>query len=1034
MSVPHFSVRRPVFISMAACIVLILGGVALKNLPVDLMPEITFPALSISTSYEDASPEEMEQLVSRPIEEAVSAVTGVDTVSSTSSEGISSVGIEFTWGTDLDEAASDVRDRLDRVVAGLPDDADRPVLRKFDSASFPIMRLGVGTNLELLEARKLIEDQVLYRLERIDGVASAQLGGGLEREIQILFDRDKIKNLDLTLDEVLSKIKNSNVTTPAGNIKENRIEVRVRTPGVYTSIDEIARTVIAERDGVQIRIGDIGEVVDTHSKVTRYVRVNRSPGIFIQIFKQSGANTVQVADAVMEEIEKINSEMHMVQITPVRNSADYIKNSLNSVADSAIYGGVLAILVLLFFLRNIRSTMIIAISIPMSIIATFALIYFCGYTLNIMTLGGLALGIGMLVDNSIVVLENITRLRDNGLDRREAAVRGTTEVYAAITASTLTTLAVFLPLVFVQGITGVMFRQFSMVVLFSLMCSLFTAITLVPSMAGLLLKRSVHHNDENLKPGERLFAWSGRMFTGLENAYSSILSDALNHKLVVILIALGLLAASVALVPRIGTEFMPKSDAGGIRGTIEEMVGTSPEEVNKTVISMEDDLFRLIPESEMQGYVASAGSSSWHASGGNKADINIKLSPRTERTRSNEEIAVLLGKYFKKIPGVKTRWQAETGMMMGGSSGNGIEVEIRGYDFKVADLLVTQLLPKLEKIDGISNVRSSRDDGIPESLLRIDRDKAADLQVSVRNIAEALRTILAGTSAGEFRDGGDEYTILVKVKDADLLTVDRLLDMTIRSQNGGKVVLRNLIKPESTTGAVVIDRKNQERLVTLTCDIANRDLGSVAADVQKAIDSIPKPGNFTITISGDFEDQQDAFRELATAFWLSLVLVYMVMACQFESLRDPLVVMFSVPLAGIGVILALFLTGSTFNVQSFIGCIMLAGIVVNNAILLVDTANRLRREENMELRPAVCEAGRRRLRPILMTTLTTVLGLVPLALGTGDGGEIQAPMARAVIGGLTSSTFITLFLIPVIYMLAESIRKKKSQDSPEPQD
>ncbi len=1033
MSVPHFSVKRPIFVSMAACIVLILGAVALKNLPADLMPEITFPALSISTTYEDASPEEMEQLVSRPVEEAVSAVTGVDTVTSTSSEGVSSVVIEFTWGTDLDEASSDVRDRLDRVVAALPDDADRPVLRKFDSASFPIMRLGVGTHLELLEARKLIEDQVLYRLERIDGVASAQLGGGLEREIQILFDRDKIKNLDLTLDDVLSKIKSSNVTTPAGNLKENRIEVRVRTPGIYTSTDEIARTVIAERDGVQIRVGDIGEVVDTHSKVTRYVRVNRNPGIFIMIYKQSGANTVKVADAVAAELEKINHNIRMINILPIRSEADYIKSSLNSVADSAIYGGLLAILVLLFFLRNIRSTMIISVSIPMSIVATFALIYFCGYTLNIMTLGGLALGIGMLVDNSIVVLENITRLRDNGMDRREAAVRGTSEVYAAITASTLTTLAVFLPLVFVEGITGVMFRQFSMVVLFSLLCSLFTAITLVPCMAGLLLKRSVHHDDENLKVSERLFAWSGRIFSSLENAYSGMLGDALNHKLVVILTALGLLAASAMLIPKIGTEFMPKSDAGSIRGTLEEMVGTSPEEVNKTIVSMEEDLYRLVPE--IEGYVVSSGSSTWHASGGNKADINIKLSPRTERTRSNEEIAVELGKFFKKIPGVKIRWQAETGMMMGGGSGESVDVEIRGYDFKVADLLVSQLIPKLEKIDGILNVRSSRDDGIPESLLRIDRDKAADLQVSVRNIADALRTILAGTEAGEFRDGGDEYTILVKVKDADLLTVDQLLDMTIRSQNGGKVILRNLIKPEPTTGAVMIDRKNQERLVTLTCDIANRDMGSVASDVQKAIDSIPRPGNFTITIAGDFEDQQDSFRELATAFWLSLVLVYMVMACQFESLRDPLVVMFSVPLAGIGVILGLFLTGSTFNIQSFIGCIMLAGIVVNNAILLVDTANRLRREENMDLRSAVCEAGRRRLRPILMTTLTTVLGLVPLALGTGDGGEIQAPMARAVIGGLTSSTFITLFLIPVIYLIAESMRRKKKRGgSPEPQD
>ena len=1026
MNIPHFSVKRPVFISMAACIVLILGGVALKSLPVDLMPEITFPALSINTTYEDASPEEMELLVTRPIEEAVAAVTGVDTISSTSGEGASNVTIEFTWGTNLDEAASEVRDRLDRVIAKLPDDADRPVLRKFDSGSFPIVRLGVGTKLDMLEARKLIEDQVVYRLERIDGVASAQLGGGLEREIQILFDRDKIKNLDMSLDEVLEKIRSNNITTPAGNLKQNRIEVRVRTPGTYNRVEELKSTVIAIRNGVPIRIGDLGEVLDTHSDVTRYVRVNGEPGIFLQIYKQSGANTVQVADAVLEEIARINRDFKTVNIFAVMNEADYIKSSLNSVADSAIYGGMLAVLVLLFFLRNIRSTLIIAVSIPMSIIATFALIYFCGYTLNIMTLGGLALGIGMLVDNSIVVLENITRLRDNDMPREQAAVKGTSEAFAAITASTLTTLAVFLPLIFVQDITGVMFRQFSMVVLFSLLCSLFTAVTLVPCMAGLLLGKSVRHDvksdGEKIPWSQRFFVWSGRAFAAFEDTYSAILRDALNHKFLVITGSLALLGVSLLLLPKIGTEFMPVSDAGGIRGTLEEAVGTSPEEVNNTVISMEDALKKQIPE--MTGWVTSAGSSGWRASGGHKANFNIKLTPRTKRERTNEEIAVSLGKFFANIPGAKLRWRAETGMMMGGGSSDALTVELRGYDFQVGDMIAKKLTSLFEKIDGVTDVQNSRDAATPENQLMIDRGKASDLQLSVRDIAEALRTILAGSSAGEFRDQGDEYTILVKVKDADHLTVDELLDMTVRSSNGEKVILRNLIEIVPADGAVVIDRKNQERLVTLSCNIAGRDLGSVAKDVEAAIKTVPIPGNFTVSISGDYEDQQTAFRELGTAFLLALVLVYMVMACQFESFRDPLVVMFSVPLAIIGVILALFLTGSTFNIQSFIGCIMLAGIVVNNAILLVDTANLLRREENLPLYEAVCEAGRRRLRPILMTSSTTVLGLLPLAFGLGDGGEIQAPLARTVIGGLTSSTFITLFFIPIVYYLAESIHLK----------
>lgn len=1029
MNVPEFSVKRPVFIGMCASIVIILGGVALKSLPVDLMPDITYPAISINTTYEDASPEEVEQLISRPIEETVSAVSGVDTVSSSSSEGTSSVVIEFTWGTNLDEAASDVRDRIDRIIARLPDDADRPTLRKFDSASTPIVRLGIGTDLDLMEARELLDDQVVYRLERIDGVASATLSGGLEREIQILFDRDRIKTLELTLDEVLSKIKNSNVTTPAGNLKQNRIEVRVRTPGIFNSVEEISDLVIAVRDGVPVRIRDIGEVVDTHADETNYVRVNGKPGIFMSIYKQSGANTVQVADGVLEEIEKINQEMPMIKIFPVRNEADYIKQSLASVADSAIYGGVLAVIVLLFFLRNIRSTIIIAVSIPMSIVATFALIYFCGYTLNIMTLGGLALGIGMLVDNSIVVLENITRLRDNDMPSDKAAIKGTSEVFAAITASTLTTLAVFLPLVFVQGVTGVMFGQFAVVVLFSLLCSLFTAVTIVPCMAGHILRKSVHHSEAKESIGHRLFAWSGRIFEKMENTYSDMLRDAINHKAITIIIALALFAGAIFLIPYIGTEYMPKSDAGGIRATLEEAVGTSPEEVNNTVISMEEDLKKLVPE--MTGWTTNAGSSSWRASGGHKANFNIKLLSRSERERSNEEIALLLGKHFDNIPGTDIRWRAETGMMMGGGSSDSIEVELRGYDFQTADAIAAQLISEIEQIEGVTFVENSRDAGTPEQQLHIDRQKAADLQVSVKQIAEALRTILAGTSAGEYREEGDEYTILVKVKDSDLLSIDELLDMTIRNQNGDQVILRNLLSVENTTGAVVIDRKNQERLITLSVNIAGRDLGSVAEEIKQCIDKIAIPSDFNISISGDYEDQQEAFQELTAAFLLALVLVYMVMACQFESLRDPLVVMFSVPLAFIGVMVALFITGSTFNIQSFIGCIMLAGIVVNNAILLVDTANLIRKEENIDLYSAVCEAGRRRLRPILMTTLTTVLGLIPLALGVGDGGEIQAPMARAVIGGLTSSTFITLFFIPVIYILAETMFRKKKNDSPE---
>ena len=463
MNLPEFCVKRPIFISMVSCIVMILGGVALSYLPIDLMPDITYPSVTIVTAYEDASPEEVEELISKKIESSLSAVSGVKEIFSTSGEGSSNVTVSFNWGTNLDAAVSDVRDRLDRVVPRLPDDADEPILYKFDSASSPIVQIGVATEIDLMDARQLIEDQIQYRIERIDGVASVNIGGGLEREIQVLFDVDKARKLDTSLSNVLSVLENANVTTPAGNLIEGRLEIRVRTPGIFTSIEQISNTVIATgKDGEKIRLRDVAEVVDTHSKINRHVRVNGKPGIMLQVYKQSGANTVRVAGEVLKEIERINGEYsNQILLQPIINSADYIERSIAGVADSAVTGGLLAVVVLFLFLRNLGSTVVIGISIPMSIIATFALVYFCGYTLNIMTLGGLALGVGMLVDNSIVVLENITRLRDSGMPPDEAAVKGTSEVAIAITASTLTTLAVFLPLLFMEGMSGVMFKQFS---------------------------------------------------------------------------------------------------------------------------------------------------------------------------------------------------------------------------------------------------------------------------------------------------------------------------------------------------------------------------------------------------------------------------------------------------------------------------------------------------------------------------------------------------------------------------------------------
>lgn len=1024
MNIAEFSVRRPIFISMVCCIVIVLGGIALRYLPVDLFPEIDFPAVSITTTYDDASPEEVEELISRPIERAISAVTGIEEISSNSAEETSSVTVKFTWGTNLEEAVSDIRDRIDRVIKSLPDDVERPTLRRFDSSAMPIMRLGVSTSMDLLEANKLLEDQVQYRLERIEGVASANITGGLTREIQVLLDVDKAKLLNIPLNTLLEKLRAANVTTPAGNLKSGTKEIRMRTLGTFETLDDIRNLFVTiGPDGSHILLKDIAEVIDTHTDVTRHVRINGKPGIYIQIYKQSGANTVAVATAVSEELEKINEEMsHEFNIVAVSDSSEYIRRSIDNVADTAVTGGLLAVIVLFMFLCNIRSTLIIALSIPLSVIATFVLVYFCGYTINIMTLGGLALGVGMLVDNSIVVLENIVRLHDEGMERKEAAIQGTSEVTGALIASTLTTVAVFLPLIFTQGMAGVMFRQLAVVIAFSLLCSLVSALSLVPMLAGLLLGKSLHSGSSD--------SWSARLggiflraFDALSDYYAEMLDLVLRHRLMTIMISLLLLAASLLLTPMIGTELMPSSDEGQLRIELEDAVGTGADFVNETVMITEPIIRREVPG--LISWTSSAGASSWRSDGGHKADYNLKLTPRSQREESSEAIAARLGKILNQLPGTVFRVRSRQSFFGGSSGGESLTIDVRGFDFQTSEELAKQISEIVAGVHGVTDVRLSRDLGMPETRVIIDRQKAGIMKISVATIADTLRTVLAGSEAGNFRENGDEYEILVKVRDADQLNAERILDMTARNDDGESIALRNLVTMEQVLGPVAIERKNQQRVLTVSANLFERDLGSAVAEVREKLKALePLPAEFSIAFTGNYEDQQETFEELGMAFALALILVYMVMACQFESLIDPLIVMFSVPLSAIGVLIALFTTYTTFNMQSFIGCVMLAGIVVNNAILLVDTANLLRRRDGMKLSVAIRETGRRRLRPILMTTLTTVLGLIPLALGWGDGGETQAPLARAVIGGLTSSTLITLFFIPALYSLVEALRER----------
>ena len=1012
---------------MFSLIVIILGSVSFYRLTIDLMPDITYPTLSITTQYENSGPEEVEELITRPVEEAMSAVPGVEEVTSVSAEGNSNVRVTFTWGTDLDAAANDVRDRLDRIIPVLPEDAERPSLRKFDLASFPILILGVSSRLDPIHVRRIIDDQIKNRIERIPGVASLDIRGGLNREIHINLDAEKVKALGLPVDRLLTLLREENITIPAGTIEQGNFDITIRTPGIYNNLDELRNTVIALRENVPIQLKEIATVEDAWEKITRIVRVNGKPGIRLAVNKQSGKNTVEVASGVLEEITRINQDFPQLQIVPIIDTSDYIKRSITNVGTSALYGGALAVLVLLFFLRNIPSTAIIATTIPISVVATFGLMYFSGFTLNLMTLGGLALGVGMLVDNAIVVLENIFRLRESGQDPESAAINGSHEVAAAVIASTLTTLVVFLPLIFVRGMSGIMFKQLSYVVSFSLACSLAVALTLVPMLSSRVRAPVIDNSNGRISIKSRIFRITGRWFTWMETGYQKVLRYALDHRSLILTATSVLLVACLLLIPLIGVELMPAVDESEVRIYAEMAVGTRIDVVHQAFQKIEAIVEQEVPE--IQNSVSFIGGSSWRARGSNTGEMRIALLPVKMRTRSSEEIAAALRKKLGAIPGAKIRTRAGQGLFilrLGAGEGEQVQLELRGHEPEKADIIAHLIESLIRQIPGITDTQISREIGTPEELVIINRQKAASMKLTVSKIANMLQTMLSGTSAGNFREEGKEYPIRVKLKGAEQKSIQEILNLPINNSDGNLVVLGNVVELKDRSGPILIERKDQERVIYITANISGRDMGSILDDIRKAISSVPLPKGFSFRFGGDYEEQQKSFRELLLSFILALILVYMVMACLYESIRYPFVVMFSVPLASIGVILMLFLTDTTFNVQSYIGCIMLGGIVVNNAILLVDHTNLLRRRDRLPLREAIEEAGKRRLRPILMTALTTILAMIPLALGIGEGGEAQAPMARAVIGGLFSSTLITLVVVPTIYTLFEKDSSKRT--------
>jgi HAE1 family hydrophobic/amphiphilic exporter-1 len=1033
MSIPRFAIHRPVTMFMLSAVIVLLGAISLTRLPVDLMPEFTAPTISINVGYNGVGPLEIEQLITRPIEQAVGAVAGVETISSNSSEGRSNVRINFAWGTDMNEALDEVRTRIDRVRGRMPEDADQINIFKADSNAQAIMQLAVEGDFDPVTLREIAQNDLVTRLERVPGVAAVTVNGGLRRQIHIELSKEKITALNLSVDRVVQTLRQENQNTPLGEVSQGDATYLVRSQGEFTTLDDIRNLVVMTRAGVPIYLRDVADVIDSTEDRRQFMRIDGRPGVRMAVNKQTEQNTVAVSEGIREEVDRINREVPGIRVLVTNDQAIFIQRAIDNVQEHALLGGILVVLIIFAFLRDFRSTLIVSTSIPVSVIGTFALLYFGGFTLNTMTFGGLALGIGMIVDAAIVVLENTHRHLHMGKDRMTAAIDGSEEVWTAILTATLTHIAVFIPLLFLSGFSSILFGQLSFVVMFSLAMSLFVAVTIVP----VLCSRWLHTPDEDAaRTGVvgRFYRASEKFLENVDEQYRKALHLTLAHRPTVIMGALASIVAAVLIYPLLSTELLPQTDEGEVNVNAELPVGTRVERTEEAMLRLEEMVREYVPEATT--IITSGGGFGGGFGGGgnsNRGQINIRLVPREERERTNDQIAQELRRQLAGLPGVIVRANPAGGnfqlfRMLGGGDGDArLALEIRGDDLDDARRIAQEARAVMEGTPGIADVRVGREEGRPEITIRVDRPKAAMLGMTPQAVASTIQTNVAGTTAAQYRERGNEYPIIVRLREADREGISDIGDVLLSTPTGQVVPARNLLAVGRDAGPVQIDRKNNERITRVNADIET-SLSDAIAAVQSNLGQVRVPPDFAVGFGAEVEEQARAFQQLLLVLVLAVLLVYAVMASQYESLRDPFIIMFSIPVASIGVVLSLLVTGTAFNMQAFIGVIMLAGIVVSNAILLVDYINTLRRRDGMSLREAVEVGGRRRLRPILMTSFATTLGLVPMAIGLGEGGELQAPLARVVIGGLLASTMVTLVLVPAVYTLFEEglagLRKK----------
>jgi HAE1 family hydrophobic/amphiphilic exporter-1 len=1007
MKISNFAISRSVTTAMLILLIVIIGLVSFSNLKIDLYPDITFPGAAIVTTYEGVGSEEIENLLTRPIESAISTVEGVKNISSISSMGQSTVVVEFNWGTDMDFAVQNLREQSDLISnAVLPDDADSPLIFKFDPARLPIMIYGVTSDeLKLDQLKKEVEDNIAPELERLPGVAQVNIQGGLEREIIISLKREKLNFYNLNLTVVNSILANENLNISTGEIKQGNKDLLVRAIGKFETLEDIRNMNIPVGESGSLKLADIAEVNDGFTDPVTISRSNQMDSIGLYIQKQTDANTVEVANRVKAKMEEIKKDYQGLNVFLGMDQSEFIQNAINNVSQNALLGGLLAVIILFIFLRNIRSTIIIATAIPVSIIATFVLMYFAGINLNIISLGGLALGVGMLVDNAIVVLENIYRYRSMGEGKIESAKEGSSEVAMAIVASTMTTVVVFMPVLFVEGLAARLFRDLAFTVAFSLLASLVVALTLIPMLASKILKLSQKEFKRQQKPGRII------------NLYKNLLIKALKHRWVVVLIMIIALAASLMLVPSIGFEFMPTADQGSFAISYTLPVGTSLAESNKAAEEIEK-ILNNIPEVGIIMTTVGTPDMMQGISSSNTGSINVDLVDLAERDRSINQIMEDLREKIN-IPDVNLTIATQSGM---GGQEKPVNIKIKGNDFQILKEYSALVVEEISYIEGLREIEDSFEAGRPELQIKINRAIASEFSINLRQLAASIRNAISGTVTTKYEVDGEEYNIRVRIEKEDYNSLNELSSLNIINNQGINVPLERIAEFQLVEGPAEILRINQQRYAEITADLFNRDLGSVVTDIRNELGDFELPEGYEISYEGQFQDLNESFLSLAFAFLLSVVLIYMVMASQFESLIHPFIIMFTIPLAIIGVIIVLYISSNVISVASLIGLITLAGIVVNNAIVMVDYINQLRREGKEKIE-AIITSGIVRFRPIMMTALTTILALVPITLGIGEGSELSQPIGLVIVSGLSFSTFLTLFIIPIFYSLVTDLKE-----------